>query len=76
MIGRNFLWIVIYFHGCDMYKKVSKENPEYDPLFKEKDFLENLEHSINNMFVSGCCLGVYESIAHVFGLMKFKVRII
>ena len=59
MSGSKFLRVVGYLHVCGMKKKVSTENPEYDPLFKLSEFQKNMDRLFNHLFVPGCCLIMY-----------------
>ena len=74
--GRNFLWIMRYFHVCDMKNQVSREHQEYYPMFKARQFQKNPENHFNCFFLPGRCLILDKSLIHTFGRMEFKVRII
>ena len=75
MSGRKFLRIMRDLHLCGMNKQVSGYHPEYDPLFKIRDFRQDLDHRFNPLFVPGRLLRPNESLVCVFGRMEFKVRI-
>ena len=53
MSERKFLQIMRHLQVCDMNKQVSREHLEYDPLFKVREFQENLKHHFNHLFVPG-----------------------
>ena len=76
MIVSNFPCSIRSFHLCSMHMQVSREHPEYYPLFKLREFQKSMELCFNHLFATVNLLIPEKSLVHIFGWMKVKVIII
>ena len=76
MTGNQFNKILRCLHVCSLEKQPSTDDPNYDPIYKVKEFKESLESRFEKLYIPGEKLSLDETLVRAFGRMKFKVRII
>ena len=76
MTGKEFHTILRYLHVCSLNDQPTRDDPDYNPAYKVKQFQELLEERFQITFIPGEQLSLDETLVRAFGRMKFKVRII
>ena len=79
MSGRKFFIMMRYLHVCSLEENDSnanKQTDDYDPAYKVKELITNLETRYKKLFIPGRQLSLDETLLRAFGRIKFKVRIV
>jgi DNA polymerase III epsilon subunit-like protein len=76
MTGRKFQIMLRFLHVCSLQDQPSRNDPEYDPIYKVKEMKDYLEMRYKKLYSPGPYLSLDESLIRAFGRIKFKVRII
>ena len=79
MLDRKFFSMMRYLHVCSLEENEQNANigdNNYDPAYKVKEFMTNLESRYKKLFVPGQELSLDETLLRAFGRIKFKVRIV
>lgn len=75
MSGRKFQRIMRYLHVLSIVNQPHMNSPEYSPLYKVQELMDQLIGRFKQLFVPGQALSLDESLIRAFGRIKFKVRI-